>query len=62
MIATTPSAQSMPARSFRKMAFPVRSDAGFSWGTNTSCPAVRNRVANCTLNSRSAVVNNGPAR
>lgn len=49
-------------RSFRKMAFPVRSDAGFSCGTNTSWPAVRNRVANCTLNSRSGVVNKGPAR
>ncbi len=62
MIATTPSAQSRPARSFRKMAFPVGSDAGFSWGMNTSWPAVRNRVASCMLNSRSGVVNNGPAR
>jgi hypothetical protein len=61
MIATSPSAQSIPPTSVAKI--PAASFPGsYSWGRNTSCPAERGAVASAKFQSRSAALNNGPAK
>jgi hypothetical protein len=61
MIATRPSAQSMPPMSVAKMPGPSL-PGSCSCGRNTSCPAASRAAVTSAFQARSAVLKSGPAK